>query len=404
MSAKQNLSPPRPRGLAVLCHLVGFFLICSLIPRNVQADSFEESARALARKVWSFIHATSVTCDFRNLSTLRTVQFANLSAAFQEELQRRGVKILPADASVNLVISVTQDPAEYIGVVQIQRKENTETVMETIGTVNGPAAPEPTFSLTLHREFLFSQDNPILDVVFDSYSKSAYALGLQEINSYELRDEHWVWRGSERLPRHRAPKRSEQGFLGIGIDSESTAFSEEICTSSLLLGTKGWECQKNAGGFGVTGVSPEAITGKKLVAWVSAAQLDTEGKTRIVVTGEDGLARLYEDGPEPVAVFSNWGNEIASVYSGCGSGWQLLVTGKGDWTKPDEMQAIDIQDRRAQSVSNPVEFPGPIVGLRAFRTTRPMGSAAANTQAVAVTRNLQTGRYEAYLLSIACTK
>ena len=129
----------------------------------------------------------------------------------------------------------------------------------------------------------------------------------------------------------------------------------------------------------------------------------TEGKTRIIVTSEDGLARLYEEAAEPVAVFPNWGSEIASVYSGCGSGWQLLVTGKGDWTKPDEIQAIDIQERRAQSVSDPMEFPGPIVALQTPRDER-CSERHGTGQAVAVDRNLQTGRYEAYLLSIACTR
>ncbi|MGC2464487.1 MAG: hypothetical protein WA517_04765 [Candidatus Acidiferrum sp.] len=358
----------------------------------------------MARKVWASIHATSVSCEFRNLSSLRRAEFAKLSAVLQEDLQRRGVKILSADAAVKLVVSVTQDPAEYIGVVQIQQKENTETVMETLGPVNLPAAPEPMFSLTLHREFLFSQDNPIVDVVFAPDLKIAYALGIRELSSYKLRDEQWVLTGSERLPRHRAPKRVERGYFGVGIDSESAVFSEEICTLSMLPGTKGWECQENASGVGVRNVSPEAMAGKKLAPWISAADLDTEGKTRIMLTGEDGLARLYEDGPEPIAVFSNWGSEIASVYSGCGSGLQLLVTGRGDWTNTDEIQAIDIHERRAQSVSDPMEFPGPIIGLRASETIWPRRSSNANAQAVAVARNLQTGRYEAYLLSIACTR
>ncbi|MGB2590472.1 MAG: hypothetical protein WBG02_19365 [Candidatus Acidiferrum sp.] len=361
----------------------------------------EESVRALARTVWFATHANTATCDFRNLSTLQGAEFANLSTAFQDELQRRGVKILPADAAVSLVVSFTQDPAEYIAVVQIQRKENTKTVMDTIGPVNGPAAPEPAFSLTLHREFLFSQGTPILDVVLDTSAKFAYALGIRELTAYQLRDEQWVLTGSETLPRHRVPKRSEHGYFGIGIDSESAVFPEEVCTLSMLPGNKGWECQKNRDSMGVRAVSPELMAGKNLGAWVSAAQLDTEGKTRLVVMGQDGLARLYEDGSEPVAVFPNWGSEIASVYSGCG--WQLLVTGKGDWTKPDEIQAIDIQDRRAQPVSDPMEFPGPIMALHTLGERR-VGNATATGEAVAVERNLQTGLYEAYLLSIACTK
>jgi hypothetical protein len=64
--------------------------------------------------------------EFRNISSLGSTEFASLSTAFKEELERRGVKIVLADAVVNLVVSVTQNPTEYIGVVQIQRKENTD--------------------------------------------------------------------------------------------------------------------------------------------------------------------------------------------------------------------------------------------------------------------------------------
>ncbi|MHB8502038.1 MAG: hypothetical protein ACYDCG_15365 [Candidatus Acidiferrales bacterium] len=402
MSAKQNLSPPRRRGPTIVCQLLGLFFIFVFVPQNARADSLEESGRALARKVWSSIHATSVTCDFRNLSSLRTAEFANLSAAFQEELQRRGVKIFPADAAVKLVVSVTQDPVEYIGVVQIQRKENTETVMEAIGAVNGPAAPEPAFSLTLHREFLFSQESPILDVVLDSDAKHAYVLGPQEISSYEWRDNQWAPTGSEHLPIQGSTERGDRGLIFQGIDSEAVYLSGQLCRVS-FLDAKGWSCEKYAEQMPARTVSPETMAGKKMGAWISAAQLETEGRTRIVVTGQDGLARLYEDGPEPVAVFPNWGSEIASVYSGCGSGWQLLVTGKGDWTKPDDVQAIDIKDRRAQSVSVSMEFPGPIVALHT-PATRTAENPSANARAVAVDRNLQTGRYEAYQLSITCSK
>jgi len=402
VSAKQNLSPPRRRGPTIVCQLLGFFLIFSLVPQNARADSLEEAARALARKVWSSIHATSVTCDFRNLSSLRTAEFANLSAAFQEELQRRGVKILPADATVSLLVSVTQNLTEYIGVVQIQRKESTETIMETIGLVNGLAALEPAFSLVLQRELLFSQDSPILDVVLDGDTRHAYALGIQEISFYESRDEHWTLTGSERLPTHRALERDGRGLFALGVDSQAVYWPGELCRIS-FVDRKEWSCESTTDHLPVRTVSPTAIAGKKLGAWISAAQFETEGKTQIVVTGQDGLARLYGDGAEPVAVFSNWGSEIASVYSGCGSGWQLLVTGKGDWTKTDEIQAIDIKDRRAQSVSASMEFPGPIVALHT-PATRTAENPSTNARAVAVDRNLQTGRYEAYQLSITCSK
>jgi hypothetical protein len=401
VSAKQNLCPPRWSGRAILCQLLGFILIFVVAP--VRADTLEESTRLLARKVWASIHGSTVSCEFRNLSSLRSAEFASVSAAFREELERRGVKILAAAAAVNLVVSVTQNPAEYIGVVQIQRKENTETIMETIGLVRGPAAPEPAFHIALHRELLFSQDSPILDVILDDDSKRAYVLGAQEISSYEWRGEQWVPRGVEHLPANRPAERDGRGFYsGVGIESQAVYLPGELCRSS-SADAKEWHCEKAADHMPVRAVSPTAMAGKKLGGWISAAQFEIDGKTKIVVTGQDGFARLYEDGPEPVAIFSNWGSEIASVYSGCGSGSQLLVTGKADWTAADAIQAVDIKERRAQSVSATMEFPGPITVLRS-PALRPLDNPATNAMAVAVDRNLQTGLYEAYQLSITCSK
>jgi hypothetical protein len=402
--AKQNLSLPLSRGLALrqLLQFVIFFVFLFL-PGAANADTLEESARLLARKVWASIHGSSVSLEFRNLSSLRSSEFASVSAAFQEELQRRGVKILPADAAANLVVSVTQNPTEYIGVVQIQRKEAIETVMDTIGLVKGAGVPEPAFSLVLHKELLFSSDNQILDVVLDADAKHAHALGVQEISSFEWRGAEWVPTGVEHLPITRSPERAEQGFFsGVMIDAAAAHLPGELCRVSLVDG-KEWSCERTTERVSVRTVSPAALAGKKLGAWISAAQFETEGKTKIVVTGQDGPARLYEEGPEPVAVFPNWGSEIASVYSGCGSGWQVLVTGNGDWTTSDAIQAIDLKDRRAQSVSAAMEFAGPIVALHT-PATRTADNVAANARAVAVARNLQTGRYEVYQLSISCTR
>jgi hypothetical protein len=405
VSAKQNLSPPRTRGRAILCQLLPFvlFFVLVFLPRSAQGDNLEESARLLARKVWASIHGSSVRLEFRNLSSLRSAEFASISAAFQEELQRRGLKILAADAAASLVVSITQNPTEYIGVVQIQRKEIIETVMDTIGLVKGPGVSEPPFNLVLHKELLFSSDSPILDVVLDIDAKHAYALGVQEISSYEWQGGQWVPTGVEQLPIHRWPERAEQGlYSGVVVDAGAVYLPGEICRISFVDG-KGWNCERTTEHMAVRTVSPAEMAGKKLGAWISAAQFETEGKTKIVVTGQDGSARLYEDGAEPVAVFSNWGSEIASVYSGCGSGWQLLVTGKGDWTTSDAIQAIDLKDRRAQSVSSAMEFSGPVVALHT-PATRTADNAAANARAVAVARNLQTGRYEAYQLSITCSR
>lgn len=357
----------------------------------------------MARKIELSTHAVPVTCEFRNISSLPSTAFAKLTAAFEEELQRGGVRIVATNSALNLVVSVSQDPTEYLAVVQIQRKESTETVIEKVGPVNGSVASEPAFHLTLHREFLFSWEKPFLDVELDGAGKHANVLSTEGISSYELHGDQWELAGVEHLPIPRSPDRVARGlYSDAGIDSRAVYFPGELCRISMLDG-KGWNCSKTTDHIPVRAVTPGTLAGKDLGPWFSAAEIETDGKTKIIVTGQDGLARLYEDGPNPVAAFSNWGSEIASVYSGCGSGWQLLVTGKGDWTEPDEIQAMDIQELRAQSVSDPLDLPGPIVALHSAEE-RSAANASANTTAVAVVRNLQSGRYEAYLLSVACSK
>ena len=398
VSAKQNFLPLRSRGPIFLCQLLGLLLL--LFPPLLTADSLEESARSLARRVASNLRSSSATCVIRNFSSLGSADLANYSTAFQDELQKHSLKIVEAEAAVSIVLIVTQGPTEYFGVAQIQRKETTDTVMETIGLVRGPAPAEQTSNYSLRAQLLFSQDTPIVDVVLSDDGTSAEALGSREIFRYALRDERWAPVEMDPLPVHITEARNPRGFLDHQLDSQAVRFPKEICTSSISTG--GWSCRSYAGPWVVRTVSVDEMAGKKLQPWFSATQLLPKGRNTIVVTGEDGLARLYEDAADAVAVFANWGSEIASVKSGCGSGWQLLVTNAADWTKPDEVRALEIRGRQALPVSAPLAFPGPVVALHAAGMN-PVPGTGANERAVAIIRNLQTGRYEAYLLTITCS-
>src|SRR5580704_12517171 len=58
VSAKQNLSSPRPRGLNVFCQLLGFALL--FWPSRTGAESFEDAAHELAMKVCVAAHKQPV--------------------------------------------------------------------------------------------------------------------------------------------------------------------------------------------------------------------------------------------------------------------------------------------------------------------------------------------------------
>ncbi|MGA8221144.1 MAG: hypothetical protein WB780_05765, partial [Candidatus Acidiferrales bacterium] len=113
-----------------------------------------------------------------------------------------------------------------------------------------------------------------------------------------------------------------------------------------------------------------------------------------IQTELDGKARLYKSWGKVVASFSTWGDDIASVKPGCGGTWHALVTGTGDWTQADYVQLYEIQDDQPIPIGQRLEFSGPILA---------MWSADDKKSARVVSKNLQTGMYEASIISVSCS-
>lgn len=239
-----------------------------------------------------------------------------------------------------------------------------------------------------------------MDAVFNEDEELVFALGVQEIIRYERESGLWKLTGGEKLPAQFIAPRELRGFLFLGMRTQTTYLPAKYCQIS-LVDDSGWNCDKNPAAMPIRSVSADLLAKKNLGAWISAAQLGTETDGKIVVTEQGGTARLYEEGPDPVASFAGWGSEIASLKSGCAVGWQLLVTGRDDWSKPDTIQAMEVQGHLARPVSSSMEFAGPVIALRA-----PGGRLEAietgSASAVAIIRNLQTGMYEGYRLTLDC--
>ncbi|MGZ4730857.1 MAG: hypothetical protein ACXVZH_01815, partial [Terriglobales bacterium] len=95
---------------------------------------------------------------------------------------------------------------------------------------------------------------------------------------------------------------------------------------------------------------------------------------------------------DQVAEKLGWGSDIASLRSGCGAGWQVLATGTGAG-RSDAVQAFEIPDREPVAVSTPLEVSGSVTAL--------WTESGANG-VVAVVHNSETGRYEAFRLTLTC--
>jgi hypothetical protein len=91
----------------------------------------------------------------------------------------------------------------------------------------------------------------------------------------------------------------------------------------------------------------------------------------------------------------NWGSDMVSLKSACGAGTQLLVSSAGDDTVADSLHVYEMVDREPNEVAGQMAMDGPITAL---------WPSADASSATAVVRNLQTGQYDAYNITIACNQ
>lgn len=77
----------------------------------------------------------------------------------------------------------------------------------------------------------------------------------------------------------------------------------------------------------------------------------------------------------------------------CGGAWKLTADG-ADWTAPELLQAVPANSLQKGSAAILSDFPGPIVSIN--------GEQNPSATALVVTRNLRTGIYELYKVTLAC--
>ena len=190
--------------------------------------------------------------------------------------------------------------------------------------------------------------------------------------------------------------RDPRGRLVIERDTFRAFLSGVVCTGSVKPGAA-MSCGESSGPWPLDGATADLTPGKNhftapgLGAFFSAAALP---KFQLVA-GLDGRTRVYDNAFRELSIVSGWGSDIVAVSSGCRSGAQILATRPGDAGDADAVQAFEVTERRAEPAGDPATFPGPVVAL---------WPSGRKSEAVAVARSSETGRYAAYSLAITCDR
>lgn len=125
----------------------------------------------------------------------------------------------------------------------------------------------------------------------------------------------------------------------------------------------------------------------------SMARLGPADNPRRLIAGIDGKSYLYNSNGESIAVIDGLGGDLAAVQSGCGSGTQILAAMPGE--EGDVLQAFEWTNDRARPACTPMRTSGSITAL---------WPAASGASAIMVTHNIEAGRYEAYRITVACSR
>jgi hypothetical protein len=123
----------------------------------------------------------------------------------------------------------------------------------------------------------------------------------------------------------------------------------------------------------------------KYVLWLFAA---VDGQIHMI----DGIS---DSTIKPGSDKAKWGSDIASIRTACGVGWQVLAVSSAQDESDDTVRAYEFPDRDPVAVSGTMDLPGEVT---AFWT------GAKGDGAIAVVRNRETGEYEAFSLSVACSQ
>lgn len=376
-------------------------LLFLILPAAEAADDLNGAARELARKTTVFGKVDPAAISWRNVSSLGSGELAQARTAFEAALQEAGSRTGSAPV-LTVRITLSQNPTHYLLVEEAQSGEDREVwiaAWKRTGIVhNNPPG------MTLQSRMVWEQDEPILDVAFVGDATlvlSPFKLTLHARDGSQSVDLTPVKPWPRDLRGHlRVTAGSFQAFLP-GMVCAGTAASpfHMECHGA----EEPWVLESGSRGILLASfaaarnyfdgrVVTQSGSRKSIAPFFSAAAVEEQGRISWVLAMLDGRAQIFNSSFEPQGSFALWGSDIAAVEAHCGAASQIIATRTGDSTVPDAVQSFALVNGAAVPLTAPITFTGPVTAMW------PSGAGSV----LVVARDLSTGKYGAYVISVAC--
>ncbi len=369
-----------------------------------------EPAAQLARQIAATTGPSAVSLTVRNLSSLTPGQAQEIKSELENQLSGAGAHIVNHGAAADVKLTLSENAKGYIWIAEIPQGAEKKIAMVTAPRLKDQAPTPKRPSVVIRKNELWTQEARILDVALLNGGSRMAVLDPAAVSVYKLSHDRWSLEQQLPIVHAGAWPRDLRGRLAPVRDHLFDAYLPgTVCANSakppLSLSCRavdepwpmaaGQQALYSAvRNFFSGAIVPGIGARTSVAAFYSAAGLPLGNSTLWVFARTDGSVHLM-DGVHDVAVDAarGWGSDVAAIRSACGAGAQLLVTGAGDGESKDVVRAFEIGEREPAEVSAPAEFSGPVTAL---------WSSPDGRSAMAVERDLKTGRYHAFELAITC--
>jgi hypothetical protein len=330
----------RPLVYLILC--VSLFFAVSLLSAQSptpQPVSLDDALHQLADRIASMPNLHGpFRLEILEDSSLAAETGKDWQDVFRKELESRHINLTEDPAAALLRIGVAETPTEIVLSAGVRLADRDEVRLVTFPRATFRLASLPVAPVRLEKQLVYQSTDRLLDASS-------------------------LWNGASTGMVLLAVRNGELAVLRIDA-SGALQQSVPLTVAGPLLSR-----------------DPRA----ELTAQADAVSVLLPGRTCQFTWAASGDAKCH-------SVKSTWRAATVLTPSCDAGGWKLLADGS-DWTTPDLLQAVPENSMQKGSASILSDFPGPIISTNGEQNP---------SSALAVTRNLRTGNYEVYKITLAC--
>jgi hypothetical protein len=323
----------------------------------------------LASRIASLLpRRATVSIETRSLAQFPPAAWSSFPSQLQDELRKAGIQIsgVPAGAvptgttppEPRVRVTLSEDPHGLLVVAEILSGDSRQIAMLPW---NAPASATLSPRVSMTKSALWTQPDPILDVLLANSDSQMLVLSVNSLASYQLLDGKWSAVVSATLALPRPMPRDPRGRLEITATGFRAYLPVGTCDGTSLAELK------------VTCSGEIAAWQGAPVRWVPDRNV------------------LQPETPSPS--FEGWGSDTSGIGDPCGNGQAIIADSPNN--EHDSVRVYQVANGQAAPLSDALSLPGPVTAL---------WPAATGREAILVVHNLQSGEYEASRLGVACTR